>query len=139
MMKIESPWFLTILTRPFETEGGQYSVCLVNQTSRTIKNIRYTVTGTINIYGNSQAASSEERSIGDLEPEHVVEIEQLEKSGFKEDLQYNFYIEDTEDEYHCQFSIPKHLKGTVHSIDKLPVVHQWGHVFFPFVKPLEKI
>ncbi|TDL34915.1 hypothetical protein E2R51_04105 [Jeotgalibacillus sp. S-D1] len=139
-MKIQSPWFLTVLNaRQFDAESCQYSICFVNQTKRTIKNLRYTTAGTGNINGTTSTAFSKEKHIGDLEPEQVVEIEQVEKSGFEEDLQYHFYVEDTEGEYHCQFSIPKHLRGTVHSIGNLPVVQQWGYVFFPYVKPLEKI
>lgn len=131
-MQITSPWFLTVLdSRVYDPEGYRYSVCFVNQSNKTIQDIRYVASGVINPYGKTSSVSSEEREIGDLKPHHVVEIEQIQQNGFKESLQYDFYVNDENEEIHCRFSIPRNLQGTVHSINELPVVQQWGHVFLP--------
>lgn len=131
-MQITSPFFLTVLdSKVYDPEGFRYSVCFVNQSNQPIQDMRYVTSGVINPYGKTSNVFSEERQIGELKAQHVVEIEQVHQNGFNEALQYDFYVRDVNEEIHCRFSIPKNLQGAVHSINELPIVHQWGHVFLP--------
>jgi len=131
-MERTSPIFLTIIeTKNSYTNQKYYRVCFVNSSKLTIHNLTYSSSGSVSLYGNTAQVTAEERTIGDLHSDYVVEIEQIEQYGFTKQLQYDFYGEMNSEKVRFTFVIPKDLNGTVHSFQELPVIQERGMIFIP--------
>ncbi|WP_227395414.1 hypothetical protein [Jeotgalibacillus aurantiacus] len=129
---MNEPWFLAILdTRAYEYEHYRYSVCFINQSDQIINGIEYTAKGSIKAYNRTLSEAEESRSLGELKPQYVVEIEHIPKNGFIEDMSYTFTIRIGDRTEEITYIVPKNLSGAAYSLFDLPVVQQRGYIFPP--------